>query len=354
VVNDWLPDADGLRARVANTAGETLRVCAARADEAIILLVDEDTVPHLIDAFRNSILELGDKADPIVLSMRPRRPAFADLPPTAVDALLAADLVIDLTTEPWLYSDSLTRYADQCRDAGSRLALVWGTTESLATIAACPPSPLLTARARRGLQVLSNARSIHVRSEYGTDFSVALGDPAEHPRGFIGEPPVAPGMIGAPLCASVTAPFVPGTARGTLAFVGAGRFQGPRNLPLRSQQPVTITVEDGRVRGVTGEGGAAVALRDWFPSATHDDVHTLMDCNIGFDPRADLAWADNTVVHSFAGGVMIGMGRPYEYRPQGSHRPGYHLDLMFPGVDVDLDDTPFIRGGQFVPESGII
>ncbi len=169
---------------------------------------------------------------------------------------------------------------------------------------------MLTARARRGLEALQDARSIHVRSSNGTDFSVALGDPAEYPRGFIGEPPVAPGMIGAPLCASVTAPFVPGTARGTLVFVGAGRFQGPRNLPLRSQQPVTITIADGRVRDVTGEGGAAVALRDWFASATHDDVHIIMDCNIGFDPRAELAWADNTVVHSFAGGIMIGMAGP--------------------------------------------
>jgi hypothetical protein len=353
LVNDGLLSGHELRPRVEITAREVLRVCAARANEAIIVLVDEDTAPLLIEAFTGGIRALGAEADPVVLSMRPRQPAFADLPPAAVDALLVADLVIDLTTEPWLYSDSLTRYAQQCRDAGSRLALVWGTAESLATIAACPPSPLLTARARRGLEALNSARSIHVRSSYGTDFSATLGDPAEYPRGFIGEPPVAPGVIGAPLCASVTAPFVPGTARGTLAFVGAGRFQGPRNLPLRSQQPVMITIEDGRVRHVAGEGAAAVALRDWFASATHDDVNIIMDCNIGFDPRADLAWADNTVVHSYAGSIMIGIARPYEYRPQGSHRPGYHLDLMFPSVDVDIDDTPFIRGGHFVPESAI-
>ena len=161
-------------------------------------------------------------------------------------------------------------------------------------------------------------------------------------------------MIGAPLCASVTAPFVPGTAGGTLAFVGAGRCQGPRNLPLRSQQPVTITIEDGRAMRVEGEGGAAVALSDWFASATHDAVHIIMDCNIGFDPRAELARADNTVVHSYAGGIMIGIGRPYEYRTHGSHRAGFHLDLMFPAVDVDLDERPFICTGRLVPESATV
>ena len=160
-------------------------------------------------------------------------------------------------------------------------------------------------------------------------------------------------MIGAPLCASVTAPFVPGTAHGTLAFVGAGRFQGPENFPIRSEWPVTFTVEAGRVVEVQGNHAAGIALADWFASAHHDDVFVIMDCNIGFDPRADLAWADNTVVHSFAGGIMIGFGNPYQYRPEGSHRPGYHLDLMFPGVDVDLDETPFIRAGAFVPDAGI-
>jgi hypothetical protein len=78
-----------------------------------------------------------------------------------------------------------------------------------------------------------------------------------------------------------------------------------------------------------------------------------MDCNIGFDPRADLARADNTVVHSYAGGLMVGFGNPYEFRPEGSRRPGFHLDLMFPGMDIDLDGVPFVRQGMFTPESGV-
>jgi hypothetical protein len=160
-------------------------------------------------------------------------------------------------------------------------------------------------------------------------------------------------MIGAPLCASVTAPFVPGSAQGILEFAGAGRFQGPENLPIRSDQPVHLSVDGGRVVEVQGTHAAAVALADWFASANHDDVFVIMDCNVGFDPRADLAWADNTVVHSYAGGVMIGIGNPYEYRPAGSRRPGHHLDLMFPGVDVDLDGIPFICAGTFVADSGM-
>src|SRR5262249_28650769 len=155
-----------------------------------------------------------------------RRPAFADLPPHAVDALLAADFVLDLTTVPWLYSDSFTRYAAECRERGSRLALIWGDAESLPTLAASPPSPTLTRKARRSLQALSEARTLRARASNGTEFCVELGDPQMYQRAFIGEPPVAAGMIGAPLCTSVTAPFVPGTARGTLIFTGAGRFQG--------------------------------------------------------------------------------------------------------------------------------
>jgi hypothetical protein len=342
-----------LASRLADTAALALRACNLGAGDQLLVLTDSATAPVLARAFTEVVTPLGHSGDVMLLNLSPRRPAFADLPPIAVDALLAADLVIDLTTVPWLYSDSFTRYGQECGARGSRLALVWGMSESLRTLRACPPSVTLADRARRALPRLRDARTVRVRSTTGTDFQAALGDPLDYPRSFIGEPPTSSGMIGAPLCASVTVPFVPETAHGTLAFVGAGRFQGPENYPIRSDLPVTFTVESGRVVEIQGDHTSGIALADWFARADHDDVFVLMDCNIGFDPRAELAWADNTVVHSFAGGIMIGFGNPYQYRAEGSHRPGYHLDLMFPGVDVDLDETPFIRAGSFMPDAGI-
>jgi hypothetical protein len=342
-----------LHSRLAATARHTLNACNLKAAEQLLVLTDSATAPELTRAFTDAATASDHSGEVVLLSVSPRQPAFADLPPLAVDALLAADLVIDLATVPWLYSDSFTRYGQECGARGSRLALIWGMPESLRTLAACPPSATLANRARRALPRLNDARTLRVRSTKGTDFHAELGDPLDFQRSFIGEPPTSSGMIGAPLCASVTAPLVAKTAHGTLAFVGAGRFQGPENFPIRTELPVTFTVEAGRVVDVQGDHAAGVALADWFARAHHDDVFVLMDCNIGFDPRAELAWADNTVVHSFAGGIMIGFGNPYQYRPEGSHRPGYHLDLMFPGVDVDLDETPFIRAGSFAPDAGI-
>lgn len=329
------------------TAASVLAACATQPDEQVLLLTDDDTAPELIAAFSAALAQRG-VADPAIITVQVRRPAFADLPRVAEDALLAADLVLDLTTSPWLYSDSLTRYSQECADAGSRLAMIWGMADSLPTIAACPPSPTLTALALRGLAALEQARTLHAWGVDGTDFRVELGEPRNYPRGFIGAPPTRPGMIGVPLCASVTAPFVPGTATGTLVFQSAGRFQGPVNQPFRSTEPIMIRVKAGKVVGIEGEHAAAITLADWFASGPQEDAYTLMDCNIGFDPRAELTWADNTVVHAYAGGIMIGMANPYTYRPNGSHRPGYHLDLMFPGLTVDLDDQPFLRAGGFV------
>ncbi len=338
---------------LARTASEVLRVCELGEEEKVLILADTATAPVLTHAFADALTALHPSLDPVQLIVSPRRPAFADLPSHALDAMLSADLVLDLTTVPWLYSDSFTRYAQECLASKSRLALIWGMPDSVQTIASCPPSTTLAGRARHALHSLNSARTMRVHAKNGMDFVAELGDPLEYRRAFIGDPPREPGMIGAPLCASVTTPFVPGSAQGTLAFDGAGRFQGPENLPLRSDQPVHLLVDAGRVIEVQGNHAAAIALADWFARAEHDHVSVIMDCNVGFDPRADLAWADNTVVHSFAGGVMIGIGNPYEYRPGGSRRSGYHLDLMFPGVDVDLDDLPFIRAGAFVPEAGI-
>ena len=58
-----------------------------------------------------------------------------------------------------------------------------------------------------------------------------------------------------------------------------------------------------------GTHAAAVALADWFASANHDDVFAIMDCNVGFDPRADLAGAGNRGIF-LCGGIMIGIGNP--------------------------------------------
>jgi hypothetical protein len=336
------------------TAAQVLRVCDLGEGEKVLILADTATAPVLTHAFADALTALAPSTDWVQLIVIPRCPAFADLPSHVLDALLAADLVLDLTAVPWLYSDSFTHYAQKCLASKSRLALIWGMPESVQTIASCPPSTTLANRARRALHSLNNARTMRIHASNGTDFVAQLGDPLEYRRGFIGEPPVEPGMIGAPLCASVTAPFVPGSARGTLAFVGVGRFQGPENLPIRADQPAHLTVDAGRVIEVQGTHAAAIALADWFASANHEDVFVIMDCNVGFDPRADLAWADNTVIHSYSGGTMIGIGNPYEYRPEGSRRPGYHLDLMFPRVDVDLDEAPFIRAGVFVPETGFV
>jgi hypothetical protein len=240
-------DRGALAASLTHTAREALRVCAVSAEERIVILGDDATAGELLAVFAEALADLGHVSDPLLLTLHPRQPAFADLPPHAVDALLAADFALDLTTSSWLYSDSFTRFARECEAAGTRLALVWGSPESLRTVAACPPSARLAERCSRGLEALNRARTLHVHSDFGTDFRAELGDPDEYRRAFIGEPPTRSGMIGAPLYASVTAPFVRGTARGTLAFVGAGRFQGPENLPLRSDTPVRLAIDEGRL-----------------------------------------------------------------------------------------------------------
>lgn len=153
-----------LRSRLAHTAAQTLRACSLGADEQLLILTDSATAPELTRAFTDVATALGHAGDVVLLSVSPRRPAFADLPPLVVDALLAADLVIDLTTVPWLYSDSFTRYGQQCRARGSRLALIWGMPESLRTVAACPPSATLADRARRALHRLNRARTLRIRS----------------------------------------------------------------------------------------------------------------------------------------------------------------------------------------------
>src|SRR5215217_3580487 len=195
-------DSD-LHSQLGRTASQVLRVCNLGEGENVLILADTATAPVLTHALTDTLTALNPSIDVVQLTVSPRRPAFADLPSHALDALLAADLVLDLTTVPWLYSDSFTHYAQKCLASKSRLALIWGMPESVQSIASCPPSTTLANRARRALHSLNNARTMRIHASNGTDFVAQLGDSLEYPRAFIGEPPVEPGMIGAPLCASV-------------------------------------------------------------------------------------------------------------------------------------------------------
>src|SRR3954469_3993779 len=109
-----IDEFDALRSRLEATALHTIRACKLGADEQLLVLVDNGTVPALTQTFMDAATAAGRSGDVGLLNLSPRQPAFTDLPPLAVDALLAAELVIDLTTVPWLYSDSFTRYGKEC------------------------------------------------------------------------------------------------------------------------------------------------------------------------------------------------------------------------------------------------
>jgi hypothetical protein len=134
--------------RLGHTASQVLRVCDLGEGEKVLILADTAIAPVLTHSFTNILAVFSPSIDVVQLILSPRRPAFADLPSHALDALLAADLVLDLTTVPWLYSDSFTHYAQKCLASKSRLALIWGMPDSLQTIASCPPSMTLAHRAR--------------------------------------------------------------------------------------------------------------------------------------------------------------------------------------------------------------
>ncbi len=328
--------------RFNSIAGGVLDRCALRPDEMLTLVIDSGTMPVLAAAFQAAALESG--APVRLLDAGKRRAAFEDLPASLLDQLLSPGLVVDLTGLPWLYSDSLTRYAAECKAAGSRLAMIWGDDNLRATLLASPIDQQLLDQATAATPLIAAANMMEIRSSLGTDFRVGMLQSAS----MIGSAPTQAGDISAPLYASVTAPFAKGSANGRLLFQGAGRLQGPDPTPFFTREPIEITIEKGYVISIDGSDEVAELLKTWRAAAPSPEVDRIMDCNLGFDPRGNLSEGDNMVVHCYAGGIMIGIGSPYEYRAEGSRKPGFHLDLLFTGCDVDLDGRPFLRVGTSV------
>jgi|GEM_PF-5699436 len=327
--------------QITSLAIQVLARCALRPDEVLFIVTDDGTMPELADAFADAGIGIG--AAVRILAAGRRSAAFEELPAALLDRILSPGLVVDLTRLPWLYSDSLTRYATECAGAGSRLPLTWGDENLRSSLGVSPLDDRFMDQAVALTPTIAAAAKLRIRSTIGTDFHVEMLQRAS----MIGLPPVRSGDISAPLYASVTAPFSTGSALGRLIFQGAGHLQGPDPMPFYNHQPAEITVVDGYVQQIEGAGEVAEPLRLWRRIAPSPEIDRIMDCNIVFDPRGILEEADNLVVHCYQGGIMIGIGSPYEFRAEGSLKPGYHLDLLFTDCDVDLDGAPLLSMGTF-------
>jgi leucyl aminopeptidase (aminopeptidase T) len=293
------------------------------AGEDVVIVVDR-TTQAIGDALRDAAAALG--AEPVMTVMEPRA-VDGEEPPAAVAAALAAARVFIAPTRRSL---SHTRARKAASEAGARGATLPGVTEDmLARLMACD-FPTMAARSRAVAELLTAADSAHVTCPRGTDFTADLtgrtgiaDDGNLSAEGAFGNLPCGEGFI-SPLTGEGT------LVAATLASLG---------LP---DEPVRLTVRDGRLADAGGEWGARwTALMD----AAGVQGRNLAELGVGTNERATLTGnilEDEKMLGTVhvAFGASAGIG--------GTVAVPVHLDCLIADATLDIGGTRVLDGGRFV------
>jgi leucyl aminopeptidase (aminopeptidase T) len=294
-----------------------------QAGEDVVIVVDR-TTQALGEALRAAAARRG--AEAVTTVMEPRQ-VDGEEPPAAVAAALAAARVFIAPTRRSL---SHTRARKAASDAGARGATLPGVTEDMLARLMAADFPTMAARSRAVAELLTEAESAHVTCPRGTDFTADLagrsgiaddGDLSD--PGAFGNLPCGEGFI-SPIGGEGT------LVASTLATLG---------LP---DEPVRLTVRDGRLADAGGEWGARwAALMDAAGSLGRN----LAELGVGTNERATLTGnilEDEKMLGTVhvAFGASAGIG--------GTVAVPVHLDCLIANATLDVGDTRVLDAGRFV------
>lgn len=259
--------------------------------------------------------------------------------PLAVEALKAADMVVDLTF--LLFSKE--QFAIQ--DAGTRILTA---VEPAPLLARLMPTPELRERVEIGADLLANAQTMRITSPGGTDVTYRLGVyPTLSEYGYTDQP----GRWDHWPAAFVFTGGADDGVDGTIVL-----SPGDVLLPFNTyvQTPVTLTIEEGFIRDIRG-GLDADLLKSYIESFDDPRGYGMSHVGWGLDERAH--WHGLTQfgggmgmeLRSFYGNVMFSIGPNNELG--GPNDTPCHFDIPMRGCSLYLDDELVVdRGELTVPE----
>jgi 2,5-dihydroxypyridine 5,6-dioxygenase len=325
------PPALGRQPELLPVILDVLRQSNVKPGEKVLLYTDTKKNKDLIDAFYQAALLLG--AETAVLYTTPRsvdRTPFS----IALQAMQGADIILDLASNMWIYTEALSELLDK----GKRIL---SCVSDIDTCLKLRPDPAIVTRVNNGGQLLDQAEKIQVRSEAGSNLTLnKRGRKGVYQDGLAPNPGdwdnyPAYQVACAPLETSASGRLViePGDLYVTLKRIAT--------------EQTVLELSEGHIVTIQG-GGEAEALRTWFAQWQEANAYTTSHIGFGCEPRADVNSLQIMEWETLAGGVMIAFGSNILRFLGGQNQSRAHIDIVMRKADFLLDDQPMIEQGQFV------
>ncbi len=329
---------------------EVFTLCRIRPDETVAILAESQSRPlnlHLTELalgrmglswFTVTVPTPRAPAGPIIRSSG-ATVALTDQA-VAVKALAEADVVIDLTLEGLMHAPETPTILK----GGARIMVV--SNEHPEALARTVPTPDLKERAREGVARCRAAKSMTVRSEAGSDLSVAMeGAATVGVWGWTDRPGTLAHWPGGIIVSFPKA----GSVSGRLAY-----RPGDMNLTFKRyfESVVDLVFEDDYVTAIEGDGVDAKLMRDYYASFGEKEAYAVSHVGWGFNAGAryealtmyDRRDLNCTELRAVAGNFLFSTGAN-EFA--GRFTRG-HFDLPLMGATIALDGAPVVDGGRLV------
>ena len=311
-----------LEQAVATVVQRCLRV---QAGETVLVIADPASA-----AIGEALLAASrDAGGDAVLAILPPNPARGTEPPAPVAAALAA---ADVFIAPCLPSLSHTSARKRACDLGHRGATLPGVTADMLARLMSTDFDALTGRCRAVADLLTASDAARMTCPRGTDVRLDLsGRAAISDEGDLG----APGAFGNLPCGEGFVSPVGG--EGTIASSSLG-------LVGLTDEPVLLTMRDGRLADATGSGDDArqyLAMLD-----AHGPLgRNLAELGVGTNDRARFTGnilEDEKILGTahIAFGASAGIG--------GSVTVPVHLDVVVTEPTLWIGETQVLDGGRWL------
>lgn len=332
-------------------ARRLIELCQVQSGETVIVFCDDGTIPEWAAAFHAAAADRG--CDASVYRCPARQGLMVDFPPRAIDALLHADIVFDLSTSVWAYTDTHGRLTGP--EQSVRVAYVGGGLKSIEIIRLIPPDPEVAVRVRRARDLVDGAERFRITSSLGTDLTLRRGDREQFPVLMQGIPVTERGQFGDLFGGWVAMALPEAGVDGVLHYVGAyDAIGGPYHRVV--DEPIVLHIEEGRITKIGGDHEEARALAQWFGSWQDPSSYRFSHFNIGLDHRARQYRFPDTNLHAAYGGMILAFGSNYSPGIFGRGsvvRARSHVDLTLVGASLAVDERQILVDGEFAPDSGL-